>query len=369
MAVALCRQNLNLTSGAGPLIRQQAEALRAAGERVEVYCRRGGFKFFLNTRLPVRRASPARLQSLAASPAHVLVDHGMRLAAADLLFVHNLYSEALRHLEREDWRARAAAEAAFFRELGRSTLIVANSELVRRALLEHFELPPGQVRVERPGYRSARFSLARAPTLRAAGRRALRLEASEPLVGFVTSGDFAKRGLDVFLEAAERLAAVRPEARFLVVGSKRLPASAAAHPLVSSGRLLYRPKSARPEPWFAALDVFLYPARFEEFGLVVTEALALGIPVLTSRRVGASECLPPAYAPWLLEAPHAARFAELALALLDDAGLRRELAHAGAEQVAQFDEKRYVRETVELILKSARAKPGGGGSYARRFVP
>ncbi len=36
-----------------------------------------------------------------------------------------------------------------------------------------------------------------------------------------------------------------------------------------NGKLAYRPKRRDPERWFAALDLFLYPARFEEFGMVV----------------------------------------------------------------------------------------------------
>ena len=82
-----------------------------------------------------------------------------------------------------------------------------------------------------------------------------------------------------------------------------------AHPRAPSKADLW-PKSRTPEPWFAALDVFLYAAHFEEFGLVVNEAQAMGVPVLTSRRVGAAECLPENQREWLLEQPdfHAARF-------------------------------------------------------------
>jgi glycosyltransferase involved in cell wall biosynthesis len=146
-----------------------------------------------------------------------------------------------------------------------------------------------------------------------------------------------------------RIAAARPDARFLVVGSKRLPDEARAHALVRSGLLLHRPKSRRPEPWFAALDLFLYPARFEEFGLVLAEAQAMGVPVLTSRRVGASECLPAAYAPWLLDAPDVAALADRAVALLADASLRAGLARAAAQTVVAFDERAYVDGTRRLI--------------------
>ena len=37
--------------------------------------------------------------------------------------------------------------------------------------------------------------------------------------------------------------------------------------------------------------------------MVVSEAQAIGLPIVTSRRVGAAECLPPAYEPWLAIVP------------------------------------------------------------------
>jgi UDP-glucose:(heptosyl)LPS alpha-1,3-glucosyltransferase len=233
--------------------------------------------------------------------------------------------------------------------LGPATTVVANSRLVAEALRAHFGLAAERIAVLHPGYRSRRFSLARAEASRGAARAALGVGARTPLVGFVTSGDLGKRGLDVFLDAAARIAVVRPDVRFLVVGSKALPEWARAHALVRSGVVQHRPKGPRPEPWFAALDLFLYAAHFEEFGMVVAEAQAMGVPVLTSRRVGASECLPEAYAPWLLDRPDAARFAALAAALLADAELRRELAAAAARSVVAFDERAYVAGTLRLI--------------------
>jgi glycosyltransferase involved in cell wall biosynthesis len=112
----------------------------------------------------------------------------------------------------------------------------------------------------------------------------------------------------------------------------------------------YRPKSGRPEQWFAALDLFLYAARFEEFGMVVSEAQAMGVPVLTSRRVGASECLPNSYARWLLDEPAAERFAAGALELLDDAKARAVLAATAAVSVAAYDLRAYVAGTLAQIL-------------------
>jgi glycosyltransferase involved in cell wall biosynthesis len=233
-----------------------------------------------------------------------------------------------------------------------STPIVANSELVKSALVADFALPAARIVVHRPGYQSERFRAERRTALRARSRRALGLDAETHLVGFVTSGDFHKRGLDLFLAAAERIAHARPDIRFLVVGARQLPSEAAQHPLVASGRLLYRAKNHHPERWMAALDLFLYTARYEEFGMVLLEALALGVPPVTSRRVGAAECLPPVYDRYVAVEPDADWFAETTLGLLADDGARAALALAGIEHAPRYSDTEYGRATARMILRS-----------------
>lgn len=355
MSVVLYRPSLDARSGAGQLLALQWRGLTAAGVDTELACERGALKFWWRSGVRARRRSLAALERLQAQGA-VLVDHGLSLRSAELVFVHNLATEAARHL-----RISAAAlapavqrEREFFGSLRESAVVVANSKLVAAALHEHFGLAPERVTVLYPGFDSARYSMPRAAELRDAARRALGVDAAAPLVGLVTSGDFAKRGLDIFLDCAARIAEARPGARFLVVGSKRLPDEAHAHALARDGVVVHRPKSRRPEPWFAALDVFLYPARFEEFGMVVAEAQAMGVAVLTSRRVGASECLPADYAPWLGDAPEPAALAERALALIADAGERARLTRAAAATVAAFDERSYVAATTRLVAAQNR---------------
>ena len=348
MTVVLYRPSLDARSGAGQLLAMQWRGLGAAGIPALVACDRGALKFWLRTGVRARRRSAAELVRLQQAGA-LLVDHGLSLPSAELTFVHNVAAEAARHAP-----APAAAEAvqrehALFRALRGDAAVVANSKLVAEALHERFGIERARLHVLYPGYQAARFSPQRAAALRAPARAALGLADGAPLVGFVTSGDFAKRGLDLFLDCAARIAAARRDVRFLVVGSKRLPDEARAHALVRGGALLYRPKSRAPERWLAALDLFVYAARFEEFGMVVAEAQAMGVPVLTSRVVGASECLPDAYAEWLLDRPDPELFAERALALLEDAELRGRLAGAAAASVVAYDERAYAAGALRLL--------------------
>lgn len=377
MQIVLYRRRLSLTSGAGQLIGMQARGLSSAGYRVQVAGRHGALRFLLATGFRIRRYSRAGLKRLAASPDHLLVDHAAAIPEADLVFVHNLMSECIRHVNRPDWVDRAGQESAFFKELNADTPVVANSRLVEKALIDHFDLDPERVLVHYPGFDSRRF---RAESARKAGgteastatghlrrrsRAALGVAGDLPLIGFVTSGELDKRGVDIFLQAATRIAELRREVRFLVVGAKRLPSWAARHRLVSSGRLLHRPKGTHPERWFAALDLFLFPARFEEFGMVVSEAQAFGVPVLTSRRVGASECLPPEYGPWLIDAPDVDAFVAHTVALLDDDAARKRLSAAGIASAASFDDAAYIRRAVETVRRCVLEKSGRLGTATR----
>ncbi len=354
MTVLLYHRNLSLTSGTGQLVHMQARHLKQRGEKTLLACQRRGFKFFLRTGLPARSLSVSRVRKLAARNGCLLVDHGMLIPQADLVFVHNVVTEANRHLNRQDLQADVTHEQAFFRDLDRYTRLVANSNLTRSALASCFDLEPDRITVAYPGFRSDRFSSATTRQLRTRARRQLGIADDVPLIGFVTSGDFHKRGLDLFLRSARRILAARDDARFLVVGSRRLPGDAAADTLHTGGALLHRPKSHQPQLWMSALDLFLYPARFEEFGMVVAEAQASGIAVVTSRRVGAAECLPDVYRPWLTDTPEPEALADNALALLDQPGTRQALADAGIASVAALDQHHYARRTVDTILAQKR---------------
>jgi len=348
-AILIYRRSLSFRSGAGQLIAMQVRGLRAAGVPVRLLCQRGALRFLLQSGLLAHRVRGNVGEKLVRRSATIIVDHEMELPDADVVFSHNLMTEAVRHLPRRHFAILAERERRFFDRLRPDALIVANSSLVRSALISHFNLEPERVRVCYPGFRSSVFDGSKRNALRRHARNELGIAMDAPVVGFVTSGDLEKRGLDIFLSAASEVAHELADARFLVVGSKRLPDWAGRHPLLRQNRLHFRPRGARPALWMSALDVFLYPARFEEFGMVVLEASALGIPVLTSRLVGASECLPEEFDRWLIPRPDSESFAARAIEMLGDSPELERLSSASRTSAAAFDDARFVRASIALI--------------------
>ena len=90
------------------------------------------------------------------------------------------------------------------------------------------------------------------------------------------------------LEARQRLD--RPEVSWLLAGDGPLRAqlerAAAEHGFDRVAFPGYLPYPELPRV-YAAADVFVHPAREERWGVSVAEALACGLPVVTSDRVGA----------------------------------------------------------------------------------
>lgn len=88
----------------------------------------------------------------------------------------------------------------------------------------------------------------------------------------------AEKNLELALEAYERIRAVKPRARLVLVGDgPARPALQRAHPEVIFAGSRRGTDLAR---FYASADLFLFPSRTETFGNVTLEALASGLPVI-----------------------------------------------------------------------------------------
>lgn len=256
------------------------------------------------------------------------------LLAQDVLSLHNCVHAAHEAVHAAPLPPSSGVGALHERVLRerRFRLLIANSNLTAREVEQRFGVPPGMVRVVYPGYDAARFHPAGREALGAPLRGELGIAADEVLVGLVTSGDFAKRGVKPFLEALSLLPEeVRRRTRAVVVGHEsRLEAyrEAAARAGVTE-RVRFLEPMAHVERCYHALDVCVHPALYEEFGMTVLEAMACGVPVLTSARVGASELLAAEAPDLVLAGPEPRALAEQLARLVRDEALRRTWSACG----------------------------------------
>jgi glycosyltransferase involved in cell wall biosynthesis len=115
-------------------------------------------------------------------------------------------------------------------------------------------------------------------------RAALDLPADAPLIGSVCRL-IEQKGLIYSLQGFAQIAGQFPTAHYVIAGdgSLRAELEAAAQTLNLADRVHFLGWRSDPYAIFAALDLLLAPSLWEGFGLVFLEAMALGVPILSTR--------------------------------------------------------------------------------------
>jgi len=143
------------------------------------------------------------------------------------------------------------------------------------------------------------------------------------------------KGVDVILEA---LAQLPSDVVLVVVGAgPRLPSLVGlSRRLGVEDRVRFCPAVSDEElPLFLALgDIFVFPSqnRLEGFGLVVAEAMAVGLPVVVADMPGVREVIEPGKEGLLAEPLIASDLAEKVRILLDDPSLAHRMGRAGRDR-------------------------------------
>jgi UDP-glucose:(heptosyl)LPS alpha-1,3-glucosyltransferase len=187
-------------------------------------------------------------------------------------------------------RAQMAVERrAFASPMLKRTVAVSN--LVRDDLVREFALDPQRVLTIYNGVDLEHFRPLSDDDSRATVRRRLGISGSGPMVVFAGNG-FARKGLEFLIRAWPRL--VEREARLVVVGEDRnvLKFRRLSNHLGVGARVIFAGRRRDLSEILCAAEVFALPSLFEPFGNVVMEAMACGLPPLTSVLAGVSEVLP-----------------------------------------------------------------------------
>jgi UDP-glucose:(heptosyl)LPS alpha-1,3-glucosyltransferase len=167
--------------------------------------------------------------------------------------------------------------------------IVAISQAGRAEIARLHGVPEARLSVVYNGVDLERFH----PRLREANRAPARADAGVPAEAwtllFAGSG-FERKGLDVALAALRALG--DRAVRLLVIGrGDAARYRALARELGIAEQVVWLGVRPDIERWYAAADVLVLPTRYEPFGNVHLEALASGLPVVTSRAAGGAEVI------------------------------------------------------------------------------
>ena len=180
-------------------------------------------------------------------------------------------------------RNMMALEAQTFNPANTRHIIV-NSEMVKREILEHFQFPAERIHLVRNGVDVERFRSGK----RVETRARFGVKDDEVLLLFVGSG-LERKGFEFLRMLMERFQlsasdGLERRARLLVVSRDSAPHSRPPN-------IIFAGPMADVENAYAAADVFVFLPIYEPSSNVVVEALAAGLPVVTSSFNGAGEIL------------------------------------------------------------------------------
>lgn len=309
LRLALVRQRYTPFGGAERFVARALEALRAQGVEVTLVTRHWkGAEAVLRCD-PFHLGSLWRDWSFARCVCRTLEDHPFdlvqsheRLPCCDLYRagdgVHRVWlaqRARLRGWPDRLWQALSpyhryllAAERRLF-ESPRLKAVICNSRMVRDEILAHFAIEPAKLHVIYSGVDLDRFHPADSAQ-RSAARRELGLPAQATVFLFLGSG-YERKGLATTLAAFARLA--DPGAHLLVVGRDRHQAryQRLARRLGCAPRVHFLGPREAVLPCYHAADALVLPTLYDPFPNVALEALACGLPVVTSTKSGAAEVL------------------------------------------------------------------------------
>jgi UDP-glucose:(heptosyl)LPS alpha-1,3-glucosyltransferase len=231
-------------------------------------------------------------------------------------------------------------------------LIVVNSHMVQNHFPHFFGFNPNQIRVIHSAIDPGRFSEQDRPRRRLEWRQRWGL-APEDVVGLFVAMNYRLKGLEPLLRAVARVK-VDQSFRLLIVGDPRTAAfERQARRLGISDRVCFAGYYRDTSNCYFASDFLVHPTFYDPCSLVVLEALACGLPVITSRFNGASELLDPPHDGFVVADPHDANHLAECISQMLDPPLRQERAKVARQRAARWTFEHHYRQLLQVFTEAA----------------
>jgi len=170
-------------------------------------------------------------------------------------------------------------------------IMLALSQSVAEDFRRFHRVPEERIRVVYNGVDVERFSPEHRGRYRASLRRGLGID-DDTVLALIVAHNFRLKGVPTMLRAMQRFGRGPRPVRLVVVGGKRLWRWRLRAARLGVGRLVdFIGPVDDPVPYYAAADLYVHPTTYDTCSLVVLEAAASGLPVVTSRLNGVAELL------------------------------------------------------------------------------
>ena len=339
-------------SGAERYMMTLAERLNAEGHSCVILCKHRAQSVIEECARRGLDVQPVRLYGKADVTAPFRLARRLRAVHADVVHTHlstaSLWGSVAAHL---------AGLPAVATVQGRNTAtcyryadrLIANSQAVREHMLAQ-GIPPERITVV---YNAVDVSAFRRVLSPAEAKQRLGLDAHRLIIGTAAHLSL-KKGHDVLLRAAAEVVKAAPDCHFVLLGEgdQRSALERLGGRLGLRDRVTFLGFRHDAADVMSAYDIFALASWWEPFGLVFVEAMALGVPVVTTRAGGAPEVVAEGETGLLVPPGDPPALARALLRLATDGELRRRLGQAGPTRAARFDVAHLASE-VEAVYHAA----------------
>jgi len=241
-------------------------------------------------------------------------------------------------------------------------VVLALSRRVASDFQRFHGVSPEQIRLVYNGVDTVRFSPEHRATHREAVRRRLGVD-RETLLLLIVAHNFRLKGVPTLLRAMGRMVGQGKRVHLAVVGGKRVNRFVRSAGRLAAGHAVtFTGAVDNVVPYYAAADVYVHPTFYDTFSLVVLEALASGLPVVTSRFNGAVELFTDGAEGHLLSDPADVDELLARLEPMFDPALRAKMG----QSARRLAEKHTFGQNVEQVLSVYREVLSRRSARARR---
>ncbi|MBI4583567.1 MAG: glycosyltransferase [Planctomycetes bacterium] len=271
----------------------------------------------------------------------------------------NFFIRMIRFLFRPVFFANDYLEKKIFQE-GNFRLLLCNSGLCKAQALELYPRAAGRVEVLHNGIALEEVSSGSRGSWREEERARLGLLPGETLILFAAM-NFKRKGLRELLEG---LALLQGKSFRLVVAGRgnTRPYRRFAAKAGLADRVIFLGHVSDMKKLFSAGDLFVLPTRGDSFANSCLEAMAFGLPVVTTALNGFAEAVRDGENGYVVDSPGDAPSLARKIALFIDAGEqeRRAMVDQARQTASGFSMENFRSRLFQVVEKMARLEPNPG---------
>lgn len=233
--------------------------------------------------------------------------------------------------------------------------IIAISDVVKQDILKSYSfLNANKISIIHHGVNVEEFKTAQQEiSIRSSTRSRFNLGKKDFVLLFV-GYEYDRKGLKYIFNAMKSL----PDyIQLLIVGEDQLNKPKyirLSNELGINNRVIFAGNQKKVFPYFVASDLFIFPTEMDAFGLVILEASACGLPVITTKVAGASELITNGKEGYLLDYPlDKKKLTSCISYLLENKSLIKKMSKS-ARILAEYNNWDYVSSKYLKLLENQR---------------